>query len=348
MKAAVWTGKDKIEVRELPIPEIGVEEALIRVCAAGVCATDYHIISGQLAIGRPPNVQGHEICGRIEKINSSRKDLSVGQRCVIATSIGCGKCAYCREGKQYLCKDSSEIGFYPHNGGYAEYVKLPVSCIVPIPDEVSDLAGSILESVVCPAESLMRVGIPFGSTVLVTGAGAAALGYIAVAKALGAVKIISLVRREEKARLVLRFGADEAVDSSKVGNVEDEILSRTGGEGADVVIETTGAPAIISACPFYCKKGGRIVQYGIPADGDTVTVPVKRLVTGEIAVYGTVGNTKAWYPLIEMIKSGRLNVEKMVTHTFRIEEIDRAFDLYRNHDKSLIKAVILFDGEQGK
>lgn len=341
MKAAVWTGPDKIEVRELPVPKIGKEEALIKVKAAGVCATDYHIISGKLKIGNPPNVQGHEICGVVEELNSDRTDIKIGQRCVIATSLGCGHCTYCREGKQYLCEESSEIGFYPHNGGYAEYVKVPVSCIVPIPDSVSDYAGSILESCVCPTESLMRVGIPYAGNVIVIGAGPAALAYVLVSKLLGAGKVIGLVRGEYKSKLVKSYGADEAVDMT-AGSVAERVKELTSGEGGDVVIEATGAGSVISSVTDYCKKGGKIIQYGIPGDDEVVTIPIKKLVTEEITLYGAVGNTKAWYPLIEMIANGRLNVERMVTHKFKLEDIDKAFDLYRNRCKELIKAVIEF------
>ncbi|MBQ3116281.1 MAG: zinc-binding dehydrogenase [Clostridia bacterium] len=341
MKAAVWTGVDKIEIQDLPLPEIGKEEAILKVRAAGVCVTDYHIISGKLKIGKTPNVQGHEICGEVYKINTDRPDIKVGQRCVVATSLGCGYCDMCKNNKQYLCAYSAEIGYYPHNGGYAEYVKVPVSAIVPISDKVSDEAGAILESCVCPTESIMRVGVQLNSTVLVTGNGPAALAYIMVAKAMGAGKIISVVRDEQKAKLTLEFGATHALNS-KTSNVEEELIKITNGKKADLVIEATGAKAVIEKTFDYCAKGGTIIQYGIPGDEEQVVVPVKKMVTEEITYLGAVGNTKAWYPLAEMIDSGKIDLAKMVTHTFTLDEIDKAFDLYRNHDRKLIKAIIKF------
>lgn len=341
MKAAVWTGVNKIEIKELPIPEIGEEEALLKVRAAGVCVTDYHIISGKLKIGQPPNVQGHEICAEVVKIKSRRKDIAVGQRCVVATSVGCGHCEYCREGKQYICNESGEIGYYPYHGGYAEYVKVPVSAIVPIPDEVSDEAGAILESTVCPTESLMRIGVPFAGTVVITGAGPAALAFIAVSKLLGAGKVICLVRSEENEKRALKYGATDVINSSKEEPIE-AIKRITGGEKADVAIEATGAANVIAQMPEYTKKGGKIILYGIPGDEEKVELPIKKLICEEMTIYGAVGNTKAWYPLVKMISEGRLDLEKFVTHKFRLQEIDKAFDLYRNHDKSLIKAVIKF------
>ena len=342
MKAAVWTDYNKIEVKEIPTPEIGKEEALIKVRAAGVCVTDYHVISGKLKIGTPPNVQGHEICGEVFKINTERKDIKIGDSCVIATSLGCGHCAACREGKQYLCTESSEIGYTPHNGGYAEYVKVPVSAIVPIPNEVSDAAGAILESAVCPTESLMNVGVELNSTAFVLGAGPAALAFISLLKVMGAGKIIALVRREETKERVLKAGATHVINSKETPNVEEKLLEITNGNKADIVIESTGAPSVISEALNYVAKGGKYILYGIPGDDEVVNFNIKKIITEEIRIYGAVGNTKAWYPLVELIANKKFNIESFVTHKFKLDDIDKAFDLYRNHDGSLIKAIIEF------
>ena len=342
MKAAVWLGDNQVEVREVPIPEIGEEEALLKVRAAGVCATDYHIISGFLKIGKAPNIQGHEICGEVVKINSKRTDIPIGQRCVVATSIGCGYCDACREGKAYLCNDSSEIGYYPHNGGYAEFVKVPVSAIVPISDKVSDKAGAILESTVCPTESLMRIGIPFAGSVVVAGTGPAGLAFIMVAKLMGAGKIITLVRDEKSTVRAFKYGATHVVNIKTSPDPVREVAEITDGKKADVVIEATGAKPMIESMPNYVKKGGNIILYGIPSNSDEIVFPVTKMIVEEISVHGAVGNTKAWYPLAKMIESGRLDLESLVTHEFALEDINKAFDLYRNHDKTLIKAVIKF------
>lgn len=342
MKAAVWIGDNQVEVREVPIPEIGEEEALLKVRAAGVCATDYHIVSGFLKIGKAPNIQGHEICGEVVKINSKRTDIPIGQRCVVATSIGCGYCDACREGKAYLCNESSEIGYYPHNGGYAEFVKVPVSAIVPISDKVSDKAGAILESTVCPTESLMRIGIPFAGSVVVAGTGPAGLAFIMVAKLMGAGKIITLVRDEKSTVRAFKYGATHVVNIKTSPDPVREVAEITDGKKADVVIEATGAKPMIESMPNYVKKGGNIILYGIPSDSDEIVFPVTKMIVEEISVHGAVGNTKAWYPLAKMIESGRLDLESLVTHEFALEDINKAFDLYRNHDKTLIKAVIKF------
>ena len=340
MKAAVWTGVDKIEIQDLPIPEIENGYALIKVRAAGVCVTDYHVISGKIKIGNPPNVQGHEICGEIAKINGE-SDLKVGERCVIATSLGCGECEYCKQGKQYICNESSEIGYTPHNGGYEEYLKVPISSIVPIPDTVTESQAAILESWVCPTESLMNVGVQKGSTVLVTGNGPAALAYIAISKYMGADKVISVIRNEDKEELVKDLGATHVINS-KTQNVVEELEKITSGNKAELVVEATGAPAVIESAFNYVKKGGKIILYGIPGDEEKVSLPVKKIICEEITIHGAVGNTKAWKPLVDLIDKGAINLEKLVTHRFKLEDINSAFDLYRNHDRKIIKAIIEF------
>lgn len=342
MKAAMWVGVDKVEIREIPIPEIKEEEALIKVRAAGVCATDYHIMSGKVNIGVCPTVQGHEICGEVVKINTKRTDIKIGQRCVIATSIGCGHCDCCREGKEYICNESQEIGYFPHYGGYAEYTKVPVSAIVPISDKVSDRTGAILESAVCPTESLMRIGLPLASDVVIMGTGPAGISFIKAAKVMGASKIIVIVRDDIATERAYKYGATHVIDLKKSEDPEGEVERLTDGKRADMVIDATGAKPLIERAANFVKKGGDILLYGIPSESEQVVLPIKKLVVEEISVHGTVGNTKAWYPLVKLIESGILELESLVTHEFCLEDIDKAFDLYRRHDKSLIKAIIKF------
>lgn len=341
MKAAIWTGPDKVEITELPMPHPQPGWALIKVRAAGVCVTDYHVISGKLKIGSPPNVQGHEICGEVVEINGA-SDIPAGTRCVIKTTFGCGECEMCRSGRAYLCDKTWEIGYTPFHGGYEEYLVAPIAAIEPIPDSVSDLAAAIMECCVCPTESLMRLGINKGETMLVTGNGPAALSFIMMGKVFGAGRVISVIRDPEKQKLVRSFGADEVIVSSDHDYILGRIKELTNGVMAPLVAESTGAPVIIERCFDYVSKGGRIIQYGICGDGDLVNLPVKKMVCDEITVYGTVGNATAWKTLIELTDKGVIDLEKMVTHIYRLDEINTAFDLYRNHDRKLIKAVVKF------
>ena len=211
MKAAVWSDYGKIEIKDVPIPEIGEDEVLLRVRAAGVCITDLHVYTGQFIYGRPPHILGHEICAEIVTMGSRVTGFKPGQRVVVETSIGCGKCVYCKSGQRHLCESMTEIGFTPNNGGYAQYLKAPANNLFAVPDALSDEEAAILESVVCPAGALMRWGVRFGETVVVYGVGPAGLAFIQTARALGAGRIIAVARNRRRLERSLRFGADEMI-----------------------------------------------------------------------------------------------------------------------------------------
>ena len=199
-----------------------------------------------------------------------------------------------------------------------------------------------MESTVCPTESLMRIGIPFGGSVLVAGTGPAGIAFILMSKLMGAKNIIVLVRSEKSLARAFEFGATHVVNVKTSKDPVGEVEAITGGKRCDVVVEATGAKTVIESMPDYVKKGGSIILYGIPSDEDQIVFPVTKLIVEEISVFGAVGNTKAWYPLVGMIESGRLDLDKLVTHEFTIDNINEAFDLFRNKDPNLIKAIIKF------
>ena len=140
----------------------------------------------------------------------------------------------------------------------------------------------------------------------------------------------------------MKFGATDVINSKEYPDVTARLLELNDGKKADMVIESTGSREIAELSVELVKKGGKIILYGICPDDQPLRFNVKKLVTEEISVHGVVGNTKAWYPLVEYIAQGKLNLEPMVTHKFKLDDIDKAFDLYRNHDKKLIKAIIEF------
>lgn len=339
MKAAVWSDYGKIEIKDVPIPEIGEDEVLLRVRAAGVCITDLHVYTGQFIYGRPPHILGHEICAEIVTMGSRVTGFKPGQRVVVETSIGCGKCVYCKSGQRHLCESMTEIGFTPNNGGYAQFLKAPANNLFAVPDALSDEEAAILESVVCPAGALMRWGVRFGETVVVYGVGPAGLAFIQTARALGAGRIIAVARNRRRLERSLRFGADEIISSTEE-NVAGRIRELTGGEGPGLICEATGAPEIIEEIFDIARKGGRIICYGLPPDSADIRFPVSTMIMKQLEVYGAVGNPMVWEPLMQLIASGRINLKDMVTHKFPLEHIEDAFQLLADKDEDPIKAVV--------
>lgn len=340
MKAAVWTDYGKIEIQEVPIPEISGNEVLIKVMAAGVCITDLHVYTGQFIYGKPPHILGHEIAGEVVKVGENVVDYKSGDRVIVETSIGCGNCHDCRSGNRHLCKDMTEIGFTPNNGGYAQYMKAPASNLFFIPDNITYEEAGIIESVVCPAGALMRWGVKFGETVVVYGVGPAGLAFIQTAKALGAGKVIAVARNRERLERAKHFGADIIINSC-TESVQECILKETNGLGANLVCEAAGAPETILESFEIASRGGCIILYGIPADSDRFEFPATKIITKQLEIYGAIGNPLVWEPLLKMVSTGKINLKDMVTHSYPLDNINDAFTLLNDKKRKPIKVVVL-------
>lgn len=339
MKAAVWTDYGKMEIQEVPMPVIGEDEVLLKVRAAGLCMTDLHVYTGQFLYGKPPHILGHEICAEVAELGKGVTGIQVGQRVLVETSIGCGACEACRKGNRHLCANREEIGTAPHYGGYAQYMKAPAKNVIPIPDEVTDEEAAIIESVVCPSGGLMRIGVRMGETVVVYGVGPAGLAFIQTAKALGAGKVIAVARNRKRLERTLEFGADEIVCSSEE-NVVERILELTGGNGAGLVCEATGAASIIEETVDVAANGGRVLLYGLPSESAQMQFPVKTIIMKQLEVHGIENNPYVWEPLLKLVAGGRVNLKSMVTHTFPLEQIEDAFAVLENKKEDPIKIVV--------
>ena len=163
MKAAVWDGSDILKFDpDYPDPVCRDDWVVIKVMSAGICATDLHIMRGEF--GEPPLIMGHEICGIITEIGSRVESCGVGDRVVVETAVSCGHCRYCESGQKHLCSECHEVGFPPHNGGYAQYVTAPANCIHRIPDSMSWDEGGVLEAALCPFGLICRYGVKPGET----------------------------------------------------------------------------------------------------------------------------------------------------------------------------------------
>lgn len=339
MKAAVWTDYHKVELQEVPVPEISSNEVLVKVHSAGVCATDLEVITGRFSYGKPPHILGHEIAGEIAAVGATVKTRKVGERVVIETSIGCGTCRECKNGNRHLCSRMEEIGTAPHQGGYAQYVKAPEDNLILIPDNVSYDEAGIVESVVCPVGGLMRLGVHFGETVLVYGVGPAGIAFIQGAKAMGAGKVIAVARNDERLRRAKKFGADLLINSKKE-DVKEKVMEFTGRKGADLVCEAAGSGATTKSAFECVKRAGRIMLYGIPNEDQANEFSSLDIIMNQLEVYGVLGNPHVWEPLLALVSSGRINLKDMVDDTLPLSEINKAFERMEDPVKKPIKIVV--------
>ena len=337
MKAIIWQGERDLEYTDIPEPKVKENEVKLKVLSCGFCVTEYHIMTGKIDICKPPHVLGHEVCGRITEVgNNVEKDI-IGKRVVVETYVGCGKCEYCKSGKKHLC-DAGEIGYPPYQGGEAEYVCVPRSCVHFLPDEITDDEAGIMEAAVCPFGAIMENDVK-DKNVLIYGAGVAGLSFIQAAKIYGAKKVICVVRNDVKAAQAKHFGADMVIDS-RTEDVLKRIKKETDGYGADFFIDATGAKSIIEQGFTLVKKGGKIILYGLPDKDEKIELPVFDVILNQISLCGYTGNSVAWEELIKRVKNSEFNLKDMITLMLPLSETVKAVETLDNKPADMIKIVL--------
>lgn len=340
MKAALWDKVGHVSIVDKPIPKADEKHVVVKVKAVGVCATDIHMIMGKVELAKPPHVLGHEIAGVVEEVGVGVDGWKKGDRVVIDTIISCGRCVACKSGRRELCPEKQEIGYDPYDGGYAEYVRVPAQCLVHLPESIPFRDAAIMESVACPFGAVLRIGVKPGSTVFVQGAGPAGLAFLQAAKISGARKVIVSARGEQRLKYALDFGADHVIDAANE-DVLSRVMELTNGEGCDYVMDAAGSVDSILLCFDACKTGGDVLYYGIPDASAKIEFPFMKMMIKQLRLHGILEYCAGWDTLVSLVESGRINLRDMVTHTFSLEEIDKAIELYEKKDRSLIKSVII-------
>jgi propanol-preferring alcohol dehydrogenase len=289
MRAIRYHGpKQPLRLEEVPKPDPGPGEVLVKVGAAGVCHTELHFLSGLLNLGVAPLTLGHEVVGRVEKLGEGVSSLQEGDRVVLYYYVGCGRCVHCHVGNENLCDAIvAEYGFVT-DGGFAEYAKVPARNAVPLPDHLSDAAAAPIGCGVTTAvhaAGLARLGM--GDVCLVYGVGAVAFGLIQLARLAGA-EVIAVSRSPKKLAAAQALGAAHALNA-KEGRVAERVREITRGHGADVIFELVATQETMAACTQAIAKRGRLVFIGYSEDSYTVH-PIQLVIT-EAKVMGSVGNT---------------------------------------------------------
>lgn len=337
MNALVWYGERDVRYEQIAEPKVKKDWVKLKVLATGFCVTEHHLITGKIALCNPPHILGHEICGVIVEVGKGVENDIIGKRVVVETYVGCGKCEFCKKGMRHLC-DKGEIGYPPYNGGHAEYVCVPRTCVHFLPDAISDNEAGIMEAVVCPFGAIMSSNVT-DKTILVYGAGVAGLSFIQSAKIYGSSKVICVVRNEVKKEQAYHFGADIVIDSSSE-SVLERIKEETNGLGVDFFADATGSEKIIAESFNFIKKGGSIILYGLPDKNVGVKLPVFDVVLNQISLCGYTGNTLAWEKVIEFVKDGKFNLRDMITTILPLNQIDKAIEILDNKPKEMIKIVL--------
>jgi alcohol dehydrogenase, propanol-preferring len=326
MRAIRYHGPNQpLRLEDVPPPEPGPDDVLVRVTAAGLCHTELHFLSGLLNLGVAPLTLGHEIVGRVERVGAGVPAERVGERVIVAYYVGCGRCAHCLRGDENLCDAlRAEYGFFT-DGGFAEYIRVPARNAVPLPDSISDAAAAPIGCGVTTAvHAAALAGVVLGDWVVVYGTGAVGFGLVQLARLRGA-RVIAVGRTRAKLERALALGAEAAVRAG-AEDVAARVRELTGGRGADVVFELVATRETMDASLKALAKRGRLVFVGYSEDRFDVH-PIQ-LVVNEQVVTACVGNTLAELRLaVDLVATGR--VQTVVDRTLPLERFQEGVDALR-------------------
>lgn len=315
-----------IWLKDLPEPEIGPNDVLIRIRKTAICGTDMHIYNwdewAQSTIPVPMAV-GHEYAGEIVAVGSHVWGFEVGQRVSGEGHITCGVCRNCRAGRKHLCRNTEGVGVN-RPGAFAELLSLPATNVFPLPDDISDDLAAVLD----PLGNATHTALSFdmvGEDVLITGAGPIGIMAVAIARHVGARHIVVTDVNDYRLGLAARMGATRAVNvaENRIRDVMDDIGLR---EGFDVGLEMSGNAAAFRELLDVMNHGGRIAILGIPP-ADTA-VDWTQVIFKGLHLKGIYGREiyETWYKMVAMLQSG-LDLSPVLTHHFPIGDFQTGFDV---------------------
>lgn len=318
MKAVRLTKIGKpLELQEIPIPDTGERDVLVRVKAAGICHSDVHYRAGTSSVGSLPQTLGHEIAGIIEKAGSQVISPKIGDRVCIHYQLSCGDCYFCTRGNEQFCKIGMMIGKHC-DGGFAEYITVPARNVLFLPEEIPFEQGAIMMcSSATSFHALKKARLEVGETVAVFGAGGLGISAIQIAKLFGALEVYSVDINEDKLKLAEKFGAIP-INSSKEDPVSS-IYQHTDQRGVDVALEVIGLPETMKQAVQSVAIFGRAALVGI-TDKPFEIDSYKELLGKEAEVIGCSDHLLQELPLlIEFVRKKKLDLHHVVTEKIPLQ-----------------------------
>lgn len=346
MKSAVMLAPGHIELEEVERPEPDADSVIVRTAGIGVCGSNLHWWrgSGTAAAFWPFPIRGaggHEYGGVVVETGRNVRRVKPGDGVAIDLfhSVSCGQCEYCAAGAFSHCTRAGQFV----TPGFTEYLKLPERGLHVLPEEIAPHEGALIEPAATPVGALRRLGLRGGERVVVLGAGVIGLAAAGAAKALGAEKVVITAKYDHQAAIAARFGVDAVVQSSGDA-VADRLLAEVGGGGADIVVETVGgnAPTLALAADVV-RRRGTVIPLGLwdePVPVDSWKSGFKEINYLFCFAYGQSGLKTDYRFTIDLIASGRLPLQALVTHEFPLERVAEAFEVAANKHAGSLKVVV--------
>lgn len=336
MIAVQFKSVGQIELLDVEIPKVSPRHVLLKVNSASICGTDIHELQGHIPVPLP-RIPGHDFSGTIQEVGPHVTTFKVGDRVVVKPSFPCYKCKACEAGLFEICANTKLIGLHT-DGCFREFILVPEANLIPMGAEISFEAASVLEPFTVGLNAFSRLDMRIGETVTVLGLGPIGLGLTKMAALSGAGLIYAIDIRDDVLQMAAEFGATETINlSTSKGKEQFEELSS---KGADVVIETAGAPATVKMIPDLVKWGSKVVNVGVIKG--IGSIPVEPIVMKALTIIGVGGNGgKGKYETaLGLTAKGLIDPAKLVTHRFPFKDAIKAFEKAQSKEKGTIKVVI--------
>lgn len=341
MKAALMLEPGKMSIINREIPKIKDNEVLVKIEHVGLCGSDLHYYEhGRIGdfVVENPIVLGHEAAGKIVKVGKNVGSLNEGDLVALEPGITCGKCEFCKSGKYNLCPDVEFLATPPYDGAFVEYIAYPEDMCFKLPEGMDTIEGALIEPLAVGFHAANQADVRIGESAVVLGAGCIGLVTLMslIARGIKDVYLVDLI--DLRLKKAAEIGAKKVLNAKEVDVVE-EIMKLTNNQGVDIVIETAGSRVTTQQTVDLVKRGGRIVLVGMAAN-PVIDYDFGKLQAKE-ALINTVFRYRNIYPsAIKAVGDKIIDLKQIVTDTFGLSEIKKAFDYNIENKSETVKVVI--------
>jgi len=341
MNALLLTEYKKLELVDMPVPEIGPDDVLVRVRACGICGSDVHGYDGSTGRRRPPLIMGHEAAGEVSAFGANVKDLKAGDRVTFDSTVYCGKCFFCTRGEVNLCDDRQVVGVAPveyrRHGAFAEFVSVPRRIIYRLPDSFPFEHAALIEAVSIGVHAVSITPVKLGYTAVMVGVGMIGSVTLQAAKAAGCTRIIAVDVDDIKLERARAIGATDTLNS-KNADVKKAVLEMTDGHGADVGFESVGYSSSVATAIHAVRKGGTVTLIGNLSPD--IELPLQYVVTRQIRLQGSCASCGEYPQCIDLMAKGIIKVAPLISAVAPLADGPSWFDRLYNHEPNLVKVVL--------
>ena len=330
-----------LQMVQMPVPEIGPDDVLVRVRACGICGSDVHGLDGSTGRRLPPLVMGHEAAGEVAQTGANVHDLKIGDRVTFDSTIYCGNCFFCSRGEINLCDNRQVLGVSPgeyrRHGAFAEYVSVPRRIMYRLPETLTYEQAALIEAVSVAVHAVNLTPMPMGSSAVVVGSGMIVLLTVQALRAAGCTRVIAIDVEDSRLEVAKGMGATATINS-KIGQADGAVRELTDGRGADVAIECVGATDPIRTAIQCVRKGGSVTLVGNVSP--KVELPLQLVVSRQIRVQGSCASCGEYPASIELMASGAIRVDSMISAVAPLGEGRQWFDRLYHKEPNLMKVIL--------